>query len=408
MTEKIVECVPNFSEGRNKDVINEITAEITGVAGVTLLSAEMGADVNRTVVTFIGSPEGVKEAAFRAIKKAAELIDMQQHSGAHPRMGATDVCPFVPVNGVTMGDCIVLSKEVGKRVGDELGIPIYLYEESATKPEWQSLATVRKGEYEALPTKLKDANWKPDFGPAEFNPGAGATAIGAREFLIAYNINLNTRDKGLAMDIAFELREKGRSVRTGNIDPIYMAGDLVKYRENNYPCGSCNFVGKTFAETDQHTRDKHDYNLYELLKSHGSDPDNPVGWSVKEPGIFKNVRAIGWYVEEFKRAQITINFTNYKITSPHVLVEKARELALKRGVIVTGCEVVGLVPFQWIYEAGKYYLRKQGKSAGIPVADIIETAIQSLNLNDVTEFDPKEKILGLPVTARCINRLKNR
>ncbi|RMF56719.1 MAG: glutamate formimidoyltransferase, partial [Calditrichaeota bacterium] len=222
MSNPIVECVPNFSEGRDKGVIDQITAEIKKVSGVQLLSVEMGADVNRTVVTFIGSPDAVKEAAFNAIKKAAELIDMSKHKGAHPRMGATDVCPFVPVNDITMEECVEISREVAKRVGEELGIPVYLYEESASTPERRSLATIRAGEYEALPQKLKDPNWKPDFGPAEFNPRSGATVIGAREFLIAYNINLNTRDKQLAMDIAFELREKGRSVRTGNIHPVYM------------------------------------------------------------------------------------------------------------------------------------------------------------------------------------------
>ncbi|RMH77094.1 MAG: glutamate formimidoyltransferase, partial [Calditrichaeota bacterium] len=348
MSERIVECVPNFSEGRDRSVIDQITAEIKAVSGIQLLSCEMGADVNRTVVTFIGPPEAVKEAAFRAIKKAAELIDMRHHKGAHPRMGATDVCPFVPVSGVTMEECVEISREVGRRVGEELGIPVYLYEESATTPERKSLANIRAGEYEGLPEKLKDPAWKPDFGPAEFNPKSGATAIGAREFLIAFNINLNTKDKQLAMDIAFELREKGRSVRTGNIDPVYMRGKLVKYRENHYPCGSCNFVGKTWEETRAHCRNEHDYDPYDLLKAHGSDPENPVGWSVKKPGLFKHVRAIGWYVDEYKRAQVTINFTNYKITPPHVVVEAARELAAKRGLVVTGCEVVGLVPFQWI------------------------------------------------------------
>ncbi len=399
MTEKIVECVPNFSEGRDKAVIDQITAEITAVSGTTLLSSEMGADVNRTVVTFIGSPEAVKEAAFRAIKKAAELIDMRQHKGAHPRMGATDVCPFVPVSGVTMADCVEISKEVGARVGRELGIPVYLYEESASKPEWKSLANVRTGEYEALPEKLKDPYWKPDFGPAEFNARAGAAAVGAREFLIAFNITLNTRVVQYAMDIAFELREKGRSVRTGNIEPIYMRGDLVKYQENYFPCGDCDFVGKTFEETREHCRTEHDYDPYDLLKAHGSNPENPVGWSVKQPGLFKHVRAIGWYVDEYKRAQITINFTNYKITPPHVVVDKARELAAKRGLVVTGCEVVGLVPFQWIYEAGRYYLQKQGRPTGVPAADIIETAVFSLGLNDVAPFHPEEKILGLPRAA---------
>lgn len=396
MIEKIVECVPNFSEGRDKAVIDQITSEIKSVSNVQLLSVEPGADVNRTVVTFIGSPEGVKEAAFKAIKKAAELIDMRKHKGAHPRMGATDVCPFVPVSGVTMQDCVEISKEVGKRVGEELGIPVYLYEESARKPEWRSLANIRAGEYEALAEKMEDPEWKPDFGPHKFNARAGATAIGAREFLIAYNINLNTKDKQLAMDIAFELRDKGRSVRTGNIYPVYMRGDLVKYQENHFPCGSCDFVGKTFKETRQHCKTEHDYDPYDLLDSHGSDAENPVGWSVKQPGKFRNVRAIGWYVDEYKRAQITINFTNYKITPPHIVVEEARKMAAERGLVVTGCEVVGLVPFPWIYEAGKYYLQKQGKPTGVPVSDVIETAVLSLGLNDVAPFKQEEKILGLP------------
>ncbi len=396
MSNPIVECVPNFSEGRDKSVIDQITAEIKKVSGVKLLSAEMGADVNRTVVTFIGSPDGVKEAAFNAIKKAAELIDMSKHKGAHPRMGATDVCPFVPVNDITMAECVEISREVAKRVGEELKIPVYLYEESATSPERRSLATIRAGEYEALPKKLKDPKWKPDFGPAEFNPRSGATVIGAREFLIAYNINLNTRDKQLAMDIAFDLREKGRSVRSGNIHPVYMRGDLVKYRENHFPCGSCDFIGKTFEETRAHCQKEHDYDPRDLLDLHGSDTDNPVGWSVKKPGKFKFVRAIGWYVAEYGRAQITMNLTNYKVTPPHVVLEEARKMAAERGLVVTGSEIVGLVPFQAIYDAGKFYLKQQGKPTGIPVTDVIETAIQSMGLNDVSPFDPKEKILGLP------------
>jgi glutamate formiminotransferase/formiminotetrahydrofolate cyclodeaminase len=281
-------------------------------------------------------------------------------------------------------------------VGEELGIPVYLYEESARKPEWRSLANIRTGEYEALPEKMTDPEWKPDFGPSQFNARAGATAVGAREFLIAYNINLNTKDKQLAMDVAFELREKGRSVRTGNTYPVYMRGDLVKYKENHYPCGNCDFVGKTFPETREHCRAEHDYDPYDLLDVHGSDAGNPVGWSVKQPGKFKNVRAIGWYVDEYKRAQITINFTNYKITPPHIVVEEARKMAAERGLVVTGCEIVGLVPFPWIYEAGKYYLNKQGKPTGVPVSDVIEMAIFSLGLNDVAPFNPQEKILGLP------------
>ncbi len=393
---KIVECVPNFSEGRDKDKIDQISQAIQSVEEVKLLSVEMGADVSRTVVTFIGPPEAVKEAAFQAIKTAAGIIDMRHHHGAHPRMGATDVCPFVPVEGVTMEDCVEISKEVGQRVGEELSIPVYLYEESAQMPERRNLASIRHGEYEGLKAKLLDPHWKPDYGPTVFNEKSGATVIGAREFLIAFNITLNTRESQYAMDIAFELREKGRSARRGDVDFIYMRGELLKYRENSYPCGDCNFIGKTIEETSQHCQKKHQYDLFKLLGMHDTDPNNSVGRSVKTPGIFKHCKAIGWYVEEYNRAQISINLTNYKITPPHLVLEKARELAARRGLVVTGSEIVGLIPFQAIYQAGKYYLRKQGRSTGVPVKDILNTAIYSMGLNDVTPFNPQEKILGLP------------
>lgn len=396
--DRIVECVPNFSEGRNKDIIDQITNEIKSVEAIQLLSAEMGADVNRTVVTFIGPPDAVKEAAFRGIRQAARLIDMSKHKGAHPRMGATDVCPFVPVSNITMEEVVELSKEVAKRVGEELKIPVYLYEESASSPERKSLANIRKGEYEALPEKLKDPQWKPDFGPAEFNARSGATVIGAREFLIAYNITLNTREAKYAMDIAFELREKGRSVRTGNTHPFYFKGDLVKYAEDYYPCGSCNFVGKDISETAEHCQKEHGYDLKELLDSHSTNPDDPDGRSVKKPGKFSHCRAIGWYVEEYGRAQISINLTNYKITPPHLVLEEARKLAAERGLVITGSEIVGLVPFQALLDAGRFYLQKQGKSTGIPLKDILEVAIYSMGLNDVSPFNPEEKILGLPTT----------
>lgn len=396
--DKIVECVPNFSEGRSKDIIDQITNEIKSTEGVDLLSVEMGADVNRTVVTFVGSPHGVKQAAFNAIKKAGQLIDMNQHKGAHPRMGATDVCPFIPVNGITMEEVVELSKEVAKRVGDELKIPIYLYEESAVSEERKSLANIRRGEYEALPDKLKDPHWKPDFGPAEFNAKTGATVMGAREFLIAYNITLNTKEAKYATDIAFELREKGRSVRTGNIHPFYFKGDLVKYADNYYPCGSCDYIAKSNNEIIEHCQKEHNYDLANLLSLHDTNPDDPDGRSVKKPGKFSQCRAIGWYVEEYGRAQISINLTNYKITPIYSVLEKARKLAAERGLVVTGSEIVGLVPFQAIYDAGKFYLKQQGKSTGIPLHDIIDTAIYSMGLNDVSPFVPKEKILGLPKT----------
>jgi glutamate formiminotransferase/formiminotetrahydrofolate cyclodeaminase len=397
---KIIECVPNFSEGRDKSVIDQISAVIKAISDVQLLSVEMGADVNRTVVTFIGSPDSVKEAAFQAIKKAAELIDMRHHHGAHPRMGATDVCPFVPVEGVSMDDCIEISKAVGKRVGEELNIPVYLYENSAQKPDRKNLATIRQGEYEGLEEKLKDSHWKPDFGLAKFNASSGATAIGAREFLIAYNITLNTKEPQFAMDIAFELREKGRSARKNVSDAIYMRGDLMKYRENHYPCGNCDYVGNTLNETADHCEKKHDYDLYELLRSHDTDPENPLGRSVKTPGIFKHCKAIGWYVEEYGRAQISINLTDYKVTPVHLVLEKARELATQRGLIVTGSEVVGLIPFQAMNQAGRYYLERQERSTGVPVNDIINMAIHSMGLNDVSPFHPEEKILGLPQTDK--------
>jgi glutamate formiminotransferase/formiminotetrahydrofolate cyclodeaminase len=396
MTTRIVECVPNFSEGRDKAIIDQITTAIEAVDGAKLLSVEMGADVNRTVVTFIGTPEAVKEAAFQAIKKASAVIDMQKHSGAHPRMGATDVCPFVPVEGVTMQDCVEISKEVGARVGKELEIPVYLYEESAQKPDRKNLASIRQGEYEGFKEKINDPHWKPDFGPAKFNAKSGSTAIGAREFLIAYNITLNTKEKQYAMDIAFELREKGRSARKNVDDTIYMRGDLMKYRENYYPCGDCDFVGKSMKETFEHCKKVHDYDLYELLREHDTDPENPIGRSVKTPGFFKHCKAIGWYVEEYGRAQISINLTNYKISPPHLVLEKARELAAQRGLVVTGSEVVGLIPFQAIYQAGKYYLQRQGRSTGVPVKDIIETAIFSMGLNDISPFKARDKIIGMP------------
>jgi glutamate formiminotransferase/formiminotetrahydrofolate cyclodeaminase len=400
MTERLVECVPNFSEGQNRDIIDRITGEIEKIDGVRLLDVDPGFEMNRTVVTFVGSPEGVKEAAFNAIKTAAELIDMRNHIGSHPRMGATDVCPFVPVSGVTEEECIRLSEEVAKRVGDELQIPIYLYEKSARKPERQNLAVVRAGEYEGLEEKLQKPEWKPDYGPATFNPRAGATAMGVREFLIAYNINLNTSEPKWATDIAFELREKGRSVRRGNIEPYYLKGrEILKYRAGHYPCGSCDFTGTTIGEVVGHCRKTHDYDLARLLTLHDIDPAKPEGESVKRPGRFTHCKAIGWMVPEYKRAQISINMTNYKITPLHAVYDEARRLAETRGLVVTGSEIVGMVPYPALLETGKYYLRRQGRSTGIPVRDILETAVQSLGLRDVGEFKLDERVLGLPNTA---------
>ena len=397
MNNKLVECVPNFSEGRNLDIIKEITGEIEKVDGIKLLDVDPGYDMNRTVVTFIGNPIQVKEAAFQAIKKASDLIDMSVHQGSHPRMGATDVCPFVPVSEITIDECIQLSKEVAERVGKELQIPIYLYEKSAQTPDRTNLAKIRQGEYEALSEKLKNPEWKPDYGPSEFNPRTGATAMGVREFLIAYNIDLNTRDKLHATDIAFELREKGRSARKGNTIPFYYMGtDILKYKKGYYPCGSCDFIGDAIKETVGHCEKEHDYSLTNLLEENGIDPLNPEENSVKKPGLFSNCKAIGWMVPNYDRAQISINLTDYNITSMHHVLEATRKLSSERGLVVTGSEIVGMVPYAALLESGKYYLAKQGRSSGIPISDILETAVQSLGLRDVADFVIEERVLGLP------------
>ena len=338
---KLVECVPNFSEGRDREKISVITKEIESTPQVKLLDVHPGESTNRTVVTFIGSPEGVKEAAFKAIKKAAEVLDMRKHKGAHSRIGATDVCPFVPVSGVTMEDCVQIAHEVGERVAKELGIPVYLYEEAAQKPERENLANIRKGEYEGLPDKLKDPEWAPDYGKPVFNPKAGATVIGAREFLIAYNINLNTRDRRLAHEIALNLREQGRAKRDKD-------GNIVR---------------------------------------------DTAGKTTKIPGKFKAVKAVGWYIEDYGIAQISINFINYKIAPPHVVFDEAIKEAEKLGLRVTGSELVGLIPMEALLMAGRYYLEKQGKSPGVPEEELIKTAVTSLGLNDVAQFDPQKKII---------------
>ena len=338
---KLVECVPNFSEGRDMEKIRAITQEIERTPEVKLLDVDPGESTNRTVVTFIGSPEGAEEAAFRAIRKAAELIDMRQHKGAHSRIGATDVCPFVPVSGVTMDDCVRLARELGERVANELGIPIYLYEEAATKPERRNLANIRAGEYEGLAEKLKDPQWSPDYGVPLFNPRAGATIVGAREFLIAYNINLNTRDRRLAHEISLNLRESGRAQRDAE-------GNIVRDAE---------------------------------------------GKAINIPGRFKHVKAVGWYIEDYGVAQISINFTNYKEAPVHLVFDEAVREAEKLGLRVTGSELVGLIPREALLMAGRYYLEKQGKSPGVPADELIRTAVISLGLNDVSAFDADKKII---------------
>ncbi|MBL8919527.1 MAG: glutamate formimidoyltransferase [Myxococcaceae bacterium] len=396
---RIVECVPNFSEGRDAGKLKQLTSAIEAVSGVQLLNVEPGADTNRTVVTFVGEPEAVLEAAFQAIAKAASLIDMTTHRGAHPRMGATDVCPFVPVEGVTMAECVELAKRLGERVGRELGIPVFLYEEAATSPTRRNLADIRKGEYEGLAKKLADPAWRPDYGPAAFNAKSGGTVIGAREFLIAWNINLNSTDKNHAAEIAYELRERGRVARTGNTKPFYYRGKELKYAAGAFPCGSCAFVGASYAEVKAHCAKEHGYDLDALLVQAGLDLTALENQKVYRPGLFKHCKAIGWYVEDYKRAQISINMTNYKVTPLHVVYDEARKLAAERGLVVTGSEIVGLVPFQALLEAGRHYQALQGKSAGAPLIDVLRCAVSSLGLSDVAPFDLEKKVLGLPATS---------
>jgi len=331
---KIVECVPNFSEGRDMAIIDQISAEIKKIAGVELLDVDPGRDTNRTVVTFAGSPDGVEEAAFQAIKKAAELIDMSRHSGAHPRMGATDVCPFVPVAGVTMEECVEIAKNLGRRVGENLAIPVYLYEEAAASEERRSLAYIRAGEYEGLAEKLKKKEFKPDFGKAVFNKKAGATVIGAREFLIAYNVNLNTRNVKLAKEIANRMREKGRTLK---------------------------------------------------------NPETGVKETV--PGTLKAVRAVGWYIDEYQMAQISVNLLNYNITPLYQVFEEAERLAAEFGVRVTGSELVGLIPLEAVLQVGRHYLRKQGGCLGVEEKELVRTAVQSLGLAEISPFKPEHKII---------------
>jgi glutamate formiminotransferase/formiminotetrahydrofolate cyclodeaminase len=333
---RIVECVPNFSEGRNKEIINKIAETIKNTSGVSLLNVDAGYDTNRTVYTFVGEPENVLNAAFNAIKVASELIDMSKHKGAHPRIGACDVCPFIPVSQVSMDDCIKLARTLGKMVGDILGIPVYLYEYAATKPERKNLANIRAGEYEGLQEKLKDIEWVPDFGPSIFNERVkrtGAVVIGARDFLIAYNININSKNKNLANSIAKEIREMGKTIKDEN------------------------------------------------------------GNKVNVPGRLKECKAIGWYVEDYKRAQISINLTNYNVTNMHDAFEAAKEEAEKIGVRITGSEIVGLVPKEAILKAGLFYLEKQGESRAVSEKEIIDIAIYSLGLNEVAPFDPDKKII---------------
>ncbi|MFN2115945.1 MAG: glutamate formimidoyltransferase [Anaerolineae bacterium] len=343
-TEPLVECVPNFSEGRDMAVIKQITDEIESVEGARLLDVDPGRATNRTVVTFVGPPDAVLDAAVKAIAKAAELIDMREHSGEHPRMGATDVCPLVPVAGITMDETVELARELGRRVGAEVGIPVYLYEHAASRPERRNLAYIRSGEYEALAEKMTKPEWAPDHGPAEFNARSGATVVGARDFLVAYNVNLNTTSTRRANAVAFDVREKGRLKRVG--DPL--TGEIAR-DENGAPI-----------------------------------------WL---PGALENVKGIGWYIEEYGIAQVSLNLTNIRETPVHVAFEEVCRSAESRGMRATGSELVGLIPLSAMLEAGGYYLAKQQRSLGVSESELIKIAVVSMGLDDLYPFEPDEKII---------------
>ncbi len=347
---QLVECVPNFSEGRDLTVIKQITDAIESVEGVSLLDVDPGRATNRTVVTFVGEPGPVVQAAFLAIKKAAELIDMSKHTGEHPRMGATDVCPLIPISGISMEETVVFAQQLGEMVGSELHLPVYLYESAASRPERKNLATIRAGEYEGLSEKLKDPEWKPDFGPARFNPKSGATVIGARDFLIAYNVNLNTTSVRRANSVAFDVREKGRVLREG--DPIN--GKIV---------------------TDE------------------------SGEPVRLPGVLEGVKAIGWFIEEYGVAQISMNITDIRRTPLHLAFEECCKSAERRGMRVTGSELVGLVPLSVMLDAGRYFLEKQERSTGVSEEELIKIAVKSMGLAELGPFDPRQKIIEYNIAA---------
>ena len=348
MEKRIIECVPNFSEGRDMSVIKQITDAIESVDGVKLLDVDPGKDTNRTVVTFVGNPEAVSEAAFRAVKKASEIIDMSKHHGAHPRMGATDVCPFIPVSGITMEETVKYARKVAERIGNELKIPVYCYENAASEEKRRNLASCRAGEYEGLRKKIEDPAWKPDFGPAVFNKFSGATAVGARDFLVAFNINLNTTSTRRANAIAFDIREKGRIVK------------------------------------------------------------NNEGKEISVPGTLKSVKAIGWYIEEYGIAQISMNLTNISVTPVHIAFDEVCRKAEARGVRVTGSELVGLIPLKAIIDAGKYFLAKQQRSSGVSDSELIRIAIKSMGLNDIHPFVPEEKIIEFVMAGKGKRKLIDR
>ncbi len=341
---RLIECVPNFSEGRDMEKIRQITDEIESVEGVMLLDVDPGKDTNRTVVTFVGEPEAVCEAAFRAVRKASHILDMSKHTGAHPRMGATDVCPLVPVSGVTMEEAAEYARGLARRIGEELSLPVYCYESAAFEEKRRNLANIRAGEYEGLKKKLEDPAWKPDFGPARFDAGSGAVIVGARDFLVAFNVNLNTTSVRRANSIAFDVRERGREKREGN--PI--TGKVVKDEEGN---------------------------------------------PVMIPGTLKAVKAIGWYIPEYGFAQISMNLTNIGVTPVHIAFDEVCRKAEARGVRVTGSELVGLIPLNAMLDAGRYFLHRQQRSAGVSDEELIKTAVRSMGLSELKPFNPEEKII---------------
>jgi glutamate formiminotransferase/formiminotetrahydrofolate cyclodeaminase len=344
---KLIECVPNFSEGNDMNIINQIADTIRQVEGVSLIDIDPGKATNRTVMTMVGPPDEVCEAAFRAVQKAAQLIDMRKHHGAHPRFGATDVCPLVPVANITMEEVVEYARKLAKRIGEELAIPVYCYEFAASEPKRKNLASCRSGEYEGLMQKLSNPDWKPDFGPAEFNQQValtGAIAVGARNFLIAYNVNLNTTSTRRANSVAFDLREKGRVKRDG--DPL--TGKPLKDEKGN---------------------------------------------TIYEPGLLKSVKAIGWFIEEYGIAQISMNLTDITVTPLHVAFDTACERASARGLRATGSELVGVVPLQAMLDAGKYFLRKQQRSTGVSDKELIKIAVKSMGLDELYPFDPDKKII---------------
>ncbi len=356
---RLIECVPNFSEGRNMDVINQITDVIRQAKGVKLLDVDPGAPPNGTVATFVGSPEDVVETAFQAVKCAGQLIDMRQHHGAHPRMGATDVCPLIPIAGITLEECAELARKLAERIANEAGIPCYCYEAAAFTPERRNLAVCRKGEYEALAEKLVSKDGAPDFGARPIDEQVartGCTAVGARDFLIATNFNLNTTSTRRANAIAFDVREKGRPVREGN--PIT-----------------------------------------------GTPKKDENGNTIMQPGTLKGTKAIGWYIDEYKIAQVSMNITDINTTPLHVAFDEVCRCAQNRGIRVTGTEIVGLLPKRCLIEAGKYFLEKQHRSTGIPEGDIIEIAIHSLGLDDLKPFDPKEKVIEYMIQDDSASKL---